>query len=439
LSAKPRAIGREAVKATRRETGPQPGCAPVATSPLKISIFRAEQVGNCSAKIGDFMRSTRKKTVTAALAFVLTLSTLVAGQAPAAAAPGMRARSAMTVNDVRLVQLVGAVITNMRTGVPRSAPAGVWSNDGESACFRCDAGLALAMAAAAAAAGNRVQRGIAEQIFDHDITAYQQTNGAFGTTPDGSDLETMFFTVELGTAAILLKPDQTPERHERWVSSVTRAADFLIRNGNLSWYTNGNIAIGNALVMALAARVTGNPLYTAHYRAAITFATAPPQARWPGFGFIYTDSSVRADGLDGKGYFTEGAADAIPGFDAEYTMLQIDFLARLYVINREPVVLRMLNMVTNELMTRVNTTTWRLNTSGGTRHPQMNREFPFDTAALAVLANLGNRPYMQRFVPSQTAAYIKAFKGDDGERLRYAVGMTAATVLMSQPGSARMR
>ena len=146
-----------------------------------------------------------------------------------------------------------------------------------------------------------------------------------------------------------------------------------------------------------------------------------------------------ADGLDGKGYFTEGAADAIPGFDAEYTMLQIDFLARLYVINREPVVLRMLNMVTNELMPRVNTTTWRLNTSGGSRHPQLNREFPFDTAALAVLANLGNRPYMQRFVPSQTAAYIKAFKGDDGERLRYAVGMTTATVLMSQPGSARMR
>ena len=378
---------------------------------------------------------TRKAAVLLALAL-----TAVAGvQTPAAGAVVRKTagRSAMTVADRDLVALVDSVVANLKVGVPAGSPAGTWR--GVSTCFRCDAGPALALAASSAATGLNSRRTEAERIFDRIITEEQQPNGSFGRSPGQADIDTMFFATELGMAAITMKPNLTPERYARYGSAVAGAANFLVANGNLSWYTNGNIVVGNALVMALAARLTGVAKYATYYRTAMAFAVAPPQTKWAGFGFVTTLDGGRADGQDSRGYFTEAASDRVPGFDAEYTMLQVDMLSRIYLVNRDPSVLRMINMTTNILLPRVDKLTWRMDTSGGTRRPQEGREFPFDTAALSLLTNIGGRPSFQTYVTKQAVLIERYYQEEDGDRARYSFGMNIATILMSQPGSSAMR
>jgi hypothetical protein len=219
---------------------------------------------------------------------------------------------------------------------------------------------------------------------------------------------------------------------------VAGAADFLIRNKNLAWYTNGNIVIGNALTMALAFRLTGNSKYSTAYQTALTFAVSPPQSRWPGRGLIYTVRGSRADGLDSKGYFTEEGYGRV-GFDAEYTQVQLDHLAALYLVTNDTRVRTYLNVLHNQLDGRVNKVTWLLDTSGGTRHPMMGRTFPYDTGSLSVLANVGGRTALQTHLAGQSAMYSKAFASGEGDRLRAAFGWTTATVIMSQVGNARLR
>ncbi|MEV4636416.1 hypothetical protein AB0J80_03595 [Actinoplanes sp. NPDC049548] len=341
----------------------------------------------------------------------------------------------LSPTDIQMVGLVDAVLADLNSTAPAGAPPGTWIDSTE--CFRCDAGPALALAAAAAVTGDASRQAAAEKIFDYEINAHQQANGAFGTNPVGPDLDTMFFANELGIATVLLKPTMDPARYGRWSTAVAKAADFLIKNGNLAWYTNGNIVVGNTLTMALAARLTGNAKYLTAYETALTFAVSPPQSRWPGYGFVYTSKGTQEDGRDSKGYFTEAVSE--PGFDAEYTMLQLDLLSPLYLINKDHRVLRYLNAITNQLWDRVNTATWRMDTSGGTRHPQIGREFPYDTASVSVLANVGGRTDLEPYISSQIAKYTTAFRGGRGDRLKYAFGLALANVLMSQPGNSRLR
>ena len=73
---------------------------------------------------------------------------------------------------------------------------------------------------------------------------------------DGPDIMAMMVGVEIGTAYLDLKSTLGPRRAARWRSAVAGAADFLIRNGNLAWYTNGNINTGNTELFYLAWRAT---------------------------------------------------------------------------------------------------------------------------------------------------------------------------------------
>src|SRR4029077_16831856 len=201
---------------------------------------------------------------------------------------------------------------------PRYFSGGVWLS-GQDDCFRCNIGPRVAAAAVAASTGDRLAYGLAVLTFDHAIAAHRQADGCFGPpagTETSDDIQTMMFANELGTALIALTPQLDPGRLQAWTSALTGAADFLIHNGNLSWYTNGNIVLGNALTMALAYRLTSNPAYQAAYEQALAFAITPAPVRWAGPGLVYPAVPTRPGGSGGAAYLTETGISG-PGYDAE--------------------------------------------------------------------------------------------------------------------------
>jgi hypothetical protein len=284
---------------------------------------------------------------------------------------------------------------------------------GQDDCFRCNIGPGVAAAAVAASTGDRLALGLAVLTFDHAIAAHRQADGSFGPPSGGEtsdDIQTMMFANELGTALIALTPQLDPGRIQAWTSALTGAADFLIRNGNLSWYTNGNIVLGNALTMALAERLTGDPKYGAAYDQALAFALTPDQQFWPGYGLVSTATPNRPDGRDGAGYLTENGGSG-PGYDAELTSAQADVATQLFLVNGDPRALRLMNLFMNQIRPRIDTTAWTLDTSGGTRHPQPGRSVGFNSPVLAVLAWQGGRGDLAPLVSSQIAMIDHNFRG----------------------------
>jgi hypothetical protein len=350
----------------------------------------------------------------AALAARASTLPSAAGVPPAAGAGPVATPSAG--DRATLLSLLSDSVASLSTqsgpSDPRYFSGGVWVS-GQDDCFRCNVGPGVAAAALAARAGDKTALDLAIQTFDHAIAAHRQPDGSFGPPwqmETGPDIQTMMFANELGTALIVLTPQLDPGRIRTWTSALTGAADFLVRNNNLSWYTNGNIVLGNALTMALAYRVTGDATYQADYEKALAFAISPDQVRWAGFGLAYSVTPTLSDGSDGAGYLTESGGSG-PGYDAEYTSLQADVATRLFWVNGDPRALRLMNLFMNQLLPRINTTTWTLDTSGGTRHPDINRVVGFNSPVLAALAWQGGRADLAPLVSSQIAVIDHNFRG----------------------------
>jgi hypothetical protein len=173
----------------------------------------------------------------------------------------------------------------------------------------------------------------------------------------------------------------------------------------------------------------------------MNFAVAPPQQQWPGFGFRVLKPPTMIGGADGKGYFTETGANG-PGYDPEYTTLQLDQLTRIYLINQDERVSQYMNMLLGMLMDRVDVQAWTLDTSGGSRKSQLGRTIVFDTAALTTLANLGGRGDLKPYLTGQHKAIESMFRSafsDFSDRHKYAIGMNVASLIMSEPSNARLR
>ena len=136
--------------------------------------------------------------------------------------------------------------------------------------------------------------------------------------------------------------------------------------------------------MYLAWRATGDTSLLGAYDRSWNFTLAPG-IRWPGFGLVYTRTSRSPLGVGGAAYLAEQGAGA-PGFDPHYTILQADYAAELYALSRDPQVLRLLNLLMNQLLTRVEKHTLAIQTGGGSRHPERGVSGPFISSALPVLA-----------------------------------------------------
>jgi hypothetical protein len=271
---------------------------------------------------------------------------------------------------------------------------GIWTTS-NTVCWACNQGGPATAAATVYMLTGKTQPTLlqeAEGTVDTAIATRQLPDGAFAGPPGDTqspEVATVFFGVEEGNAYLELAPVLDGVRRARWQASIAAAASYLIHNGNLTWYTSGNINLGNAELFYLAWKATGNATFAGAYRQAFSFVLSPPRTRWPGRGLVIVKQPTRSDGSDGAGYLAETGAGGT-GFDAEYTELQLDVASRLYLLSGDPEVLRLSNLLVNMLLPRVNSS-FMLNASGGTRHTEAAREVPLITSAFAVLGLHGGR------------------------------------------------
>ena len=195
-----------------------------------------------------------------------------------------------------------------------------------------------------------------------------------------------------------LAPELDPATLALWQEALAGIANDLNADRALTWYANGNINASYAAALYFAWRATGNQKYLEEYNAELQFMVAPPGNLWLGFGLVITQPPTQADGSDGMGFLTEGSP---PGWDPEYSHLQLDWLSALYSASDDPRVLRLLNLILNQELTRVNTSTFILNAMGGTRKNEM---MVFTSAALPLLVIDRDRPDLESLLP---AAFVR--------------------------------
>ncbi len=321
---------------------------------------------------------------------------------------------------------------------------GVWTDSSDTTCWACSNGGPATAAATAYVLDGGDQPQLlseAEQTINTAIATQQKADGSFSGPPgdtQSANVSTMFFGLEFGTTYHLLASDLDPATRTSWQASLTAAANYLINSGNTTWYANGNINLGYTEFLYLVWQATGNTTYEQAYNASWNFTMDPPQTRFPGSGLVITQQPTQADGSDGMAYLTEAGVGG-NGFDPDYTQTQLDTACRLYLLSGDPRALRLANMLLNTLMPLVATSTWLLNTSGGTRHPQQGREDGFMTSAFAVLGLDGGRSSLVAdILPEleQEEAWYPQPGEADSAMFRRAFGDSIALVALAAAGQA---
>jgi hypothetical protein len=268
-------------------------------------------------------------TVSSALgASLLATSALAMSHAPRTSSP----LTAQSVSE-QASESLSADVAQLVKQQPYVVSQGLWENY-DPVWWRAASGPALA---AAMAQLDPAMVAVASRTFDTLIDAHRQPDGSFahlGSDAQSPDIDTMFFASNLGLAVRALGPSLPAAVRSRWTADVVGAARYLVANGNLAWYTNGNIAIGNALVMALAWKLTGSGYWAGMYEKAIDFAVDPgaTSSKWDGLGLVVTRHATDPNWTDGTGYFTEAGASGKAGFDPDYTQVQLNQMSRLYIV-----------------------------------------------------------------------------------------------------------
>ncbi len=276
---------------------------------------------------------------------------------------------------------------------------GVWHSK-DTACWFCADGPGT-LAATLWRVDGRDDPALFQQAvetFDRTIAAEQNANGSFG---DARLPDTQFFANELGTTYLLLGKRLGPQHRTAWRAAIAGAADYLIAHGDLTWEANGNINLGNTEVEWLAWAITGEQRFHDAYELAWRYTIHPPQTgRWRGYGLHITSTTAGPTGHADAGYLAESGGKG-PGFDPDYTMLQLSVASRAYLLSHDPRFRGLVDLLWNQLSPLVSRPSWHLNASNGTRRSQI---VPLTTPALAVLATDGGAGTLLRTLDAQTAA-----------------------------------
>jgi hypothetical protein len=319
----------------------------------------------------------------------------VTGTASAQANAASAAYAASASNISSLTQtVVGSYQERSSGSDSRYYRVGLWISD-DMACWTCDMGPAVADAVLARRDASRLPVVIAS--FDRALSDHQAADGSFTGGDPSPGINTAFFVPQSATALIAIGDRLDPATRARWTAAVTGGASYLINAGHVNWYANGNLNLAYAEVLYLAWRVSGQQRFADAYEAEWSFLVSPPAPRWAGYGLILTRAPTRPDGSDGAGYLTEDGGSG-PGFDPEYTELQIDTASSLYVLSHDARALRLMNLLVNQELPRVDAS-FTLDATNGSRH---SLRTAFMTSGLAVLVNHG-RADLAPLLPVQTA------------------------------------
>ncbi len=267
------------------------------------------------------------------------------------------------------------------------------------------------LAAAPAAAGALYDRVIsgdkwrsqAIATMNSAITIRLQPNGSLGQTSGGDNtIDTMEFCKALAVCLYVYGDTLPAATKARWQNTLINAGTYLRTSGGLTYYTNGNVNLGYYAHLKMAYDLTGD--YTTGQLSGKAWWTLnhPDESidvSWAGWGYIFTsspdpDTAAPYDGAGSDAYFTEEGPGG-NGLDWDYTQYQLSELALIYLWDRDPRLARLTNLLLNTIYPRLNTTTWELNTMGGTRQgyaaPTTPRPISFDTPGLIVANTLLGR------------------------------------------------
>jgi hypothetical protein len=281
---------------------------------------------------------------------------------------------------------------------------GAWESP-DRTCWMCDTspGATAAVLSTFGGPSAPFYRRLAIQTFTDAIRAHRLANGSFynaAAPTTGYGIPTIFFGVELGEAYLVLDRTLPAATRTLWAGTLEGAANYLVSRKILSYYINGNINLQATELLYDAWQATGSPKLHADYEASWAFTLHPGPA-WRRYGLVVTKSASSSTGSNGSGYLSESSGDN-PGFDPDYSLLQADEATRLYLLSYDPRALRLMGLLTNQLLPRV-TPGFLLNTSGGSRHPEADRYIPFTDAGLPVLGWLSGQRRLAAMVPGQFA------------------------------------
>jgi hypothetical protein len=372
------------------------------------------------------------------MGFILAIVVLASLLTSCGSADTNSASSAATA-EASVVSFMSRQLDSYADGVDGPLKNGVWTDsDPAGNCWACDNGGPATGAATLYVLTGHSNASLlrdAEQTINTAIVREQAPNGGFIAPgqPSLEGVQTMFFGVEFGTTYRLISRYLRPSTRAAWQRSLAAAASYLIDSGDTTWYANGNINLGDTELLWLAWKATGKTRFKQAYNASWSFTLHPPQAKFPGCGWITVRPSTTADGSNGEGYFAESGGSGC-GDDPEYSMLQLDVASRLYLLSGDRRALRAANMLVNMELSRVNTATWMLDTSDGTRHTQADRYVGFQTSAFAVLGLLTGRSNLTSYLLPQLEQeeqwYPQPYQAD-ASGFRRAFGDSVAVIALA--------
>jgi hypothetical protein len=276
----------------------------------------------------------------------------------------------------------------------RQFVAGVWHPS--EPCWRCGTEIGTVAAMLARETNSRVYLSEAIATFNTTLARHRNPNGSFGPPLTGDHFSTEAEVVTMGTAYLELRTLLPSGLRAAWKTDISAAAAQV--EPNLHFYVNGNVNLQETLAMYIAWLVTDNSRYLADYNQSWGF-TLRPGPSWPGYGLHYTRTPTQRSGANGAGYLAEQGGTGAPGYDPHYTLLQQDYAAELYALSRQGRVLRLLNLLFNQVRPGINPHNMSISYGAGSRHPTGSVAL-FDSSSLPVLA-FADRPDLLWLVPRQ--------------------------------------
>lgn len=251
-------------------------------------------------------------------------------------------------------------------------------------------------------------RQVAAETFNRALDDHLHPDGYFD---EDKTPATYFFATELATTYYLLQNSLDDPTRTKWRRALVQMVDYLIKTNNLptegapgwkatdGWYTNGNIELGEAELVFLMWKITGEQKYKDLYELQLKH-TLTPGERWKEFGLRITKEPTKEDGSDGAGYLAESGAKGT-GYDGDYTHFTLTVAGRLYALSGDARVLRLMNLLINELLPRTDEK-WILDATNGARH---SLKFPLFSNGLYTVSRLSDRADL---APKLEAQYEKA-------------------------------
>ena len=309
--------------------------------------------------------------------------------------------------------------------------------DGSPECLRCTIGPVALFAAYGVKSGDSTAIDKAVRVGDKVIADHQREDGAFAPGAPGEGgpaIQTVLGANVIAETYLILGNRLDADHRARWSASLAKSADFLIKNGNLTWYTNGNINLATSMNMNLTYRITGEARFKKAAADALAFTLNPPQDRWKGFGLQITQQPVNVNGSDGAGYLSESGSGGV-GYDPAYTLFQANIATTWYALTGDVDALRLTNLLFNQMQPRVRASDWTIDVGGGTRRSEAGVRYRFTTSALPVLARRGIRPSLVPKVASQLGATVDEYTRatgyvSPGMSYNFAVELTPALLVL---------